>query len=69
MKKVTKYESNDGSLFATEEEAQLKDKIDSFKEWYDENKLYGSSEGCKIEWEDFVEWLMEHKDTIMFFLK
>ena len=69
MKKVTKYESNDGSLFATEEEAQLKDKIDSFKDWYNENRLYGSSEGCKIDWEDFVEWLIEHKDTIMTLLK
>ncbi len=64
MKKVTKYEANDGTVFDTEKAALAHDKLDELGEWYEENKLYGMSEGCRIEWDDFIEWCSDNKGKL-----
>lgn len=64
MKKVTKYEAKDGTIFDTEAVALAHDKLDALGEWYEDNKLYGMSEGSRIDWDDFLEWVQQHKDKL-----
>lgn len=64
MKKVRKYEAKDGSLFDKKENALARDRLLELEEWYEGNKLYGRYEGCRIEWEDFIEWLKVNKEEI-----
>ena len=64
MKKVTKFEANDGTIFDTEKAALAHDRLNDLGEWYDDHKLYGMYEGCRIEWEDFLEWCQQHKEKI-----
>ena len=61
MKEVKKYEANDGKIFDLIEEAIAHDNLLEMDKWYEENKLYGNFEGCKIEWETFLEWAKENK--------
>jgi len=69
MKKVTKFEANDGSLHDTKESAEKRNSLNDLKSWYEENKLYGKSIGCKIEWEDLIEWLFENEEEVQEILK
>ena len=64
MKKVEMYEANDGSIHYTEKEAKNRDKLLELEEWYEENKLFGRFDGCKIEWEDLIEWISENKEIV-----
>lgn len=64
MKKLTKYEANDGTIFDTEAAALAHDNLDVLGEWYEDNKLYGMSAGSRIDWEDFIEWVQQHKDKL-----
>lgn len=64
MKKVTKFESNDGTIFDTEKAALEHDKLTTLAEWYEENKIYGMYEGCRIEWSDFIEWCGDNKGKL-----
>jgi hypothetical protein len=64
MKKVTKFEANDGTVFDTEESALAHEKLDDLGEWYEYNKLYGRAEGCRIDWDGFLEWCQHHKEKL-----
>ena len=64
MKKVTKFESDDGTLFDTEQEALAHDKLEALREWYEENKIYGYYQGCRIDWSEFLEWLIYNKEKM-----
>ena len=64
MKKVMKFEANDGAVFDTEEAALAHDKLTELAEWYEENKLYGMYEGCRIEWDGFIEWCGDNKSKL-----
>lgn len=48
MKKVTKFEADDGTVFDTEEAALAHDNLQALSEWYEAHKLYGMYEGCRI---------------------
>lgn len=61
MKKVTKFEADDGSVFDNEKEAAAHDKLLRLSEWYEGHKLYGCQDGCRIEWDDFLDWCSENK--------
>lgn len=64
MKKVTKFEANDGRIFDTEEAALAHEKLNALSEWYYDNKLYGKYEGSHIDWDDFLEWIEKHNDKL-----
>jgi len=65
MKKEIKYKALDGTLFDFEREAIAHDEKFLMAEWYEENKLYGNIDGCRIEWEDLFEWIQDNKSTIL----
>ena len=69
MRIIIKYISNNGKEFNIEEEALAEDEIYKVESWYEKHKLYGRFEGCKIEWEDFIEWLTDNQLIIKDLLK
>lgn len=69
MKFVTKYEASGGTLFDTIEEAEAHEELFSMEEWYEKNKLYGNSDGCRIEFDSFLEWLRYNKAEIIKIIK
>lgn len=64
MRKVLKYEADDGTLCDTEKQALNRDEFLKLEKWYEDNKLYGNYLGCRIEWEDLLEWLRENKAEV-----
>ena len=64
MKKVTKFESDDGTLFDTEQEALAHDKLEALQEWYAGNKIYGGGYSCSIDWYDFLDWFTDNKAKV-----
>ncbi len=58
MKQVIKYESDNGTLFSTKEEAEYEDKIDQFDSWL-------SDAGChRISYysREIAELILTHYD-------
>jgi hypothetical protein len=41
----------------------------TFEDWYLDNTLYGSYEGCRAEARDILEWLEEHREEVTKLLK
>jgi len=66
---VTMYETRDGEFFHSQAEAEDHDKFLYFGDWYEENKLYGNTDGCRIEWKDLIEWLQENKKEVKQLMK
>jgi hypothetical protein len=64
MMRVVRFEANDGTEFKSEGEALARDKLLSLAEWYEKNKLYGSCDGCRIEWDDLLEWCKDNKKEL-----
>ena len=59
MKKVIKYEAQDGTVWDTKREATDREKLCHFREWYLGNNIstcYGD-----VDWEDFLAWATEHR--------
>lgn len=54
---VQMYESSDGKVFRELADAEYHESVLAFTEWYENNKIYGGFEGCKIESEYFLDWL------------
>jgi hypothetical protein len=65
MKKVEKYETEDGRVFDTAREASQYESLLALESWYEDNKLYGSSDGCRIDWENFRDWFLEHQVVLL----
>lgn len=65
MRKVLKYEADDGTICDTEEQALARDELLKLEKWYEDNKLYGGILGCRIEWEGLVEWLQYNKAEVI----
>lgn len=61
MKKVTKYEATDGTLFDTEAEALRREHLNTLSEWYRRNPLHGSRGESRVGWGDFLDWLSNHR--------
>ena len=66
---ITAYQASDGSVHASEEEAQVKQDLIDFEEWYERNKCYGRFEGCRIESREMIEWLEENSAYLKKFLR
>ena len=63
------FETADGCIFESILEAVKHEKRLSLIDWYEDNKLYGNYEGCKIEWEDLIEWITTNKKEVIDILK
>ncbi len=63
MKKVTKYEASDGTVFDTETEAINHEKLIELEEWYETNGLLGIR-GEDTDWGEFLEWCCTHKKKV-----
>lgn len=61
---VVAYQTEDEKIFSDVKDATNHQNLLEFKNWYNDNKIYGRYGGCKIEFEEFVQWLKEHKDYI-----
>jgi len=61
---VVAYQTEDGKIFSDVKDATNHQNLLEFENWYNANKIYGRYEGCKIEFEEFVQWLKEHKDYL-----
>ena len=61
MKKITVYEANDGTVFETPEGAQAHDKLINLEKWYEEDPLYGRTDGSKVYWEDLLDWARDNR--------
>jgi len=66
---VKRFKANDGQVFKTEKEAEDHEKILALQEWYEEHKLSGSTYGSSVSWDDFIDWLIDHRDEAKAILK
>lgn len=64
MKRVEIFKTEDGRFFESRAEAERHEEIHELAEWYEENKLYGNYDGCRIDWLDFLSWLEENKTKV-----
>lgn len=69
MKTITKYIANDGKEFANELECLLHEDILKLENIYENNKLYGNYDGCRIEFSDLVEWINCNWDFVKKLMK
>jgi hypothetical protein len=60
MKKVIKYESENGFLFDTSEEATKADVLFLLEKQYKEKELVNPYSDEAIEWETFLYWIKEN---------
>lgn len=61
MEEVTMYMTKDGKVFQSKHDAELHEEEMELIDEYEDNKIY---EGCKIELDDFVDWLKEHAGMV-----
>ena len=59
-----RYLSKDGKEHKTVQAAINHNKLIELCKWYEGNKIYGRYEGCRIEWEDFIEWCNDNKKEL-----
>lgn len=64
MKKVTRFMTDDGEVFATTEQATNHENEVRLCAWYEDNKLYGMYEGCRIEWPELIEWCSTNREKV-----
>ena len=64
MERVDRYKAVDGEEFKTEAECLNHETIVNLKQIYEEEKLYGLFEGCRIEADDFFEWVEANLDLV-----
>ena len=57
---IEMYQSSDGKIWKRYDEALRREEQIELAIWYEENKIFGKSEGCRIEFEELDEWLKEH---------
>lgn len=69
LKRVSSFETTDGKLHRDRKTAMSHQARLNAVSYFEENKAYGSYEGCKIEGESLVEFIEEHADFILNFLK
>ena len=65
MKTITCFQTEDGRVFVNKEDAEKHQDTLTFYGWYEDNKCYGNSEGCRIEAVDMLEWLKENKGVVL----
>lgn len=65
MKRVEMFESDDGKVYRTFEEATNRDLQLQFEEWYKSNGLRGDCQCTDVDFEDLWEWLSAHKTEVM----
>jgi hypothetical protein len=64
VQEVTSFKTKDGTLFNTREEAEEHQGLCDFKEWYEENLLYGELYANTIDVNDFIMYLRINKETL-----
>lgn len=64
MEPITAFKTSDGEVFMTEKEALFHEKLCEMREWYEDHMLYGGVLGCRIEWDDLVDWLQDNRDEV-----
>ena len=67
-RKVTKWESKDGSLHASREEADRTDRYLAMKEWYeedDQNWLFGEGLDGRVKFDDILDFVRAHKHSFL----
>ena len=65
MKEIVCFETVDGRVFKSSMDAARHEAETSFYDWYEDNKCYGNTDGCRIEAKDMLEWLKEHKEVVL----
>ena len=70
IKKITRFETQDGCIFVTRDEAEAHERDLVFEEWYykDNEIMFGSGLCPHPESEDVIAWLKENEDYILNFL-
>ena len=64
MKKIEVYKTDDGKIFEKFGRACFHEKMLRLEQWYEDNKLPGTYEGCRIEWENFRDWFLENRNVL-----
>lgn len=69
MKVVTRYETEDGKTFETEDDALAHEKAIRCAKAYENNKLYTYvDEGEPLPWKDVSQWLDDNIDLVADYL-
>ena len=66
-KRITAYKCSDGTVFENFNDANKHDAVLHFRDWYEDHKLLGNCDDCKVDLEDLVDWLNKHKTTVIYF--
>lgn len=69
MKEIKAFETTNGEMFKTREEAiERQNRID-FVNWYADNVLYGNYEGSYVSSGDMIAWLKDNKEMVLKLLR
>ena len=64
MKQLLCYKTSDGLLFEDKQQAALHEQKLEFRQWYQQNKLYGRYEGSDIDIKNLDEWLKVNAERV-----
>lgn len=62
------YKTKDGIIYEKKEEAMKATLELEFLKWYENNKLFGSYECCKIDANTMLEWFKENRLVLKTFI-
>lgn len=65
---ILAYKTNDGLIFENEVEANKHEVEKYVIEYFDNNPIYGTNEGCRIDGQEIVEYIQEHSVFITKYL-
>lgn len=69
MEQTKAYKATDGKVFEDRVSCERHQKYLNFLDEYEQRKVYGQIEGCRIEAEDMWEWLQDNRNFVLDVLK
>ena len=65
MEEIHAYQTSDGMVFTDKEKAIRREVDIDFEKWYDDNKLYGNTDGSYADSSDVIDWIRINKKMVL----
>ena len=69
IQKILTWETSDGKIFKKKSEAEAREAFLDLAKALKEDSLLGNYCGSTVNVDTLVEWLMDHKETVLNFLQ
>lgn len=64
VKRITAYTTTDGAVHVDKAVADLHQAELDFRGWYEDHKIYGTSDSPRIDADDIILWLQEYQTEV-----